>query len=110
MKLRNIHAAKIPTRKVRDYLLSPSHPIGRYKASFFRSLGYDQAQWEVLAADLQALLAGDAKRMEVTEFGTKYEIRSRITGPNGRIGHIVSAWIILNGEDAPRFVTAYPEG
>lgn len=109
MRLQNIHAAKIPAGKVRGYLLSPSHPIGRYKASFFRSLGYEQAQWKVLAADLQAFLTNSAERMETTEFGTKYEIRGRITGPNGRSARIVSAWIILDDEDAPRFVTAYPE-
>lgn len=110
MKLGNTHAAEIPATKLRDYLLSPSHPIGRYKAEFFQSLGYNQAEWEVLAGDLRALLTGDAKRMDITEFGTKYEIRGRITGPNGRSTNIVSAWIILTNEDAPRFVTAYPEG
>lgn len=109
MKFENIHTAEVPARKVRDYLLSPNHPIGRYKANFFRSLGYDQAQWEVLAADLHALLIENAEPVETTEFGTKYEIRGHISGPNGRTGHIVSAWIILNGEDTPRFVTAYPE-
>jgi hypothetical protein len=109
VKLRNIHSARIPARKVRDYLLSSSHSVGRYKAGFFRSLGYDQANWAVLATDLGALLTGDAKQMDVTEFGTKYEIRGSITGPNGRSGNIICAWIILTGEDAPRFVTAYPE-
>ena len=29
-------------------------------------------------------------------------------GPSGRIAQIVVVWIILSGEDFPRFVTAYP--
>ncbi|HET7673949.1 MAG TPA: hypothetical protein VFL54_00355 [Gammaproteobacteria bacterium] len=40
MKLPNAGAAVILPEKVRDYLLSPTHPIGRYKAAFFRSQGY----------------------------------------------------------------------
>lgn len=94
---------------MRDYLLSPSHSIGRYKAAFFRSLGYDQANWETLAIDLRSLLTGDAEQIDVTEYGVKYEIRGSVTGPNGRTANVVSAWIILTGEEAPRFVTAYPE-
>lgn len=109
MKLANIESATIPATKVRDYLLSPSHSIGRYKAAFFRSLGYDQANWEALAFDLRSLLTGDAKEMDVTEYGVKYEIRGSITGPNGRAANVLSAWIILTGEESPRFVTAYPE-
>lgn len=78
-------------------------------ATFFRSLGSKQVEWEVLAADLQALLLEDARRMEATEFGEKYEIRGCISGPNGQTERVITAWIILKGEDAPRFVTAYPE-
>jgi hypothetical protein len=32
--------------KVRDYLLSPEHPIGRFKALFFNTLGYARNQWQ----------------------------------------------------------------
>ena len=109
MKLANIETATVPASKVRDYLLSPSHPIGRYKAAFFRSLGYDQANWEALAISLQELLKGDAKQIDITEYGVKYEIRGLITGPNGQTANVLSAWIILTGEEVPRFVTAYPE-
>ena len=109
MKLANIESATIPATKVRDYLLSRSHPIGRYKAAFFRSLGYDQADWGALATDLQSLLTGDAQQIGITEYGVKYEIRGSITGPNGRTANVLSAWIILTGEETPRFVTAYPE-
>jgi Domain of unknown function (DUF6883)/Domain of unknown function (DUF4926) len=95
--------------KLRDYLLSPNHPIGRYKAAFFRSLGYEQDDWEALEHDIRSLLTGNAEEMDVTEYGTKYSILGPITGPNGRSTNIVSVWIILMGEDVPRFVTAYPE-
>jgi hypothetical protein len=37
---------------VRDYLLARSHPVGRFKAAFFATLGYAAANWESLAAAL----------------------------------------------------------
>ena len=46
----NCSKAVLAPEKLRDYLLSPLHPIGRYKALFFRTLGYDQTSWQQLAA------------------------------------------------------------
>ena len=45
----------------------------------------------------------------VSPFGQKYEVRGELVGPNGRRAWIVSVWIILVGEQAPRFVTAFPD-
>jgi hypothetical protein len=102
-------AAVVPAEKLRDYLLSPTHPIGRYKATFFRTLGYDQSNWQVLGGDLRSLLSLNAEQLDVTEYGRKYAVTGSITGPNGRLAEIVSVWIILAGEEMPRFVTAYPK-
>jgi hypothetical protein len=107
--LLNRNAAVIPVEKLRNYLLSPTHPIGRYKATFFRTLGYDQGNWQVLEADLRSLLLLNAEQLDVTEYGRKYAITGSITGPNGRLAEIVSVWIILAGEEMPRLVTAYPK-
>src|SRR5919205_831872 len=41
--------------KVCDYLLSPNHPIGRFKAVFFSTLGYTTGEWERLQQDLLRL-------------------------------------------------------
>jgi hypothetical protein len=43
--LLNAGAAIVPSDKLRDYLLSSTHPIGRYKSAVFRSLGYAQDHW-----------------------------------------------------------------
>jgi len=107
--LLNRNAAVIPVEKLRNYLLSPTHPIGRYKATFFRTLGYDPSNWQVLEADLRSLLLLNAEQLDVTEYGRKYTVTGSITGPNGRLAEIVSVWIILAGEEVPRFVTAYPK-
>lgn len=94
---------------MRDYLLSPSHPVGRFKAMFFATIGYSQANWEVLVADLaQLAVDGDAIQAEATTFGQKFEVRGKLTSPSGRRALIVSVWIVLTGEFVPRFVTAFP--
>jgi hypothetical protein len=39
MKLPEAQRAVIAPAKIRDYLFSTSHPVGRFKAPFFDSLG-----------------------------------------------------------------------
>jgi hypothetical protein len=54
-------------------------------------------------------LADPVEYLAHTEYGTKYRVSGSITGPNGRSANVVSVWIIMAGDDTPRFVTAYPE-
>ncbi len=110
MELPGADRAVIDPTKIRNYLLSPFHRVGRSKASFFRSLGYSQSQWEVLDADLLALArSGNATAGPNTPHGQKYEVRGNLLGPSGRQARVIAVWIVLAGETIPRFVTAYPE-
>jgi hypothetical protein len=109
MRLPNPDQAIIPREKVEAYLLSPVHSVGRHKAVFFNALGYRASAWEALAEDLQAFASGEADEVGESEYGTKYEVRGQITGPGGRSAAIVTAWIVLRGEEFARFVSAYPE-
>ena len=111
MKLPNAGRATIDPTKLRDYLLSSAHPVGRFKVQFFETLGYAQDDWPRLEADLRAQhLSQDAQPATGSQYGQKYEIRAILTGVAGRSAEVVSVWIILVGEDTPRFVTAYPGG
>jgi hypothetical protein len=67
------------------------------------------SEWEILADDLRAFVSGEARQIGVTEYGTKHEVRGELAGPGGRSAAIVTAWIVLRGEDLARFVSAYPE-
>ena len=109
MRLPNAERAIIGAEKVRDYLLSPDHRVGRSKARFFVALGFTQDAWPRLQAALLALAReGTAELGEATIFGQKYTARGIIRGPAGRAAVVVTAWIVLRGEDVPRLVTAYP--
>lgn len=109
MKLPAAERAVVDSSKVRDYLLSESHPVGRFKAVFFAALGYSSANWEQLAADLRRHAADhEAVATEANPYGQKFEVRGTLRGPAARSAALVTVWIVLRGEDLPRFVTAYP--
>jgi hypothetical protein len=101
--------AIIDSAKIRDYLLSTEHPVGRGKATFFNSLGYSRANWGRLLLDIRRIAeAYEATFGQPSAFGQKYEVRGTLVGPSGRRARIVTAWIVLAGENAPRFITAFP--
>lgn len=94
---------------MRDYLLSPSHPVGRFKAQFFVALGYSQDRWALLADDLRRHAAdGAVHDGEASPYGRKFEVRGNLVGPSGRGAALIAVWIILHGTDSPRFITAFP--
>ena len=110
MKLPNADRAVIPPEKLRDYLLSTTHPVGRSKASFFEHLGYTRDDWARLDADLREQHLGqDAREVETTKYGRTFVIEAPLAGPLASRA-LVSVWMIRNGEEDPRFVTAYPGG
>ena len=109
MKLPNAEAAFIDADKLQDYLLSPEHPVGRFKAAFFRTLGYSRENWAQFESDLRELhLSEDVSDIVESRYGVKYVIRANLKGRSGETVQLVSVWIILKEEDVPRFVTAYP--
>src|SRR5438552_15055918 len=82
MKLPGADGAIVDGAKVRDYLLSPEHPVGRFKAVFFGALGYKRDQWQRLQQDLVDLgRSGTAEEGQKTRFGQKYEVRCRFSPP-----------------------------
>jgi hypothetical protein len=49
----NYERAVIDTVKLQDYVLSNSHPIGRFKAALFQQMGYTEGNWEQFAEDIR---------------------------------------------------------
>jgi hypothetical protein len=83
--LPNSERAFIDPSKVRDYLLSASHPIGRCKANVFAALGYTRENWQGLRDDwLHLAQAGMASPSQPSSFGQKFEVSGNLVGPSGR--------------------------
>jgi hypothetical protein len=111
VRLPNADEAVIPREKLRDYLLSPEHAVGRFKAAFFASLGYTREDWSALEVDLRSQhLPLDAEEVKATGYGRKFTITGPMRGPSSSTAIVTSVWVVRSGEETPRFVTAYPGG
>ena len=109
MKLPNAELAVVPAEKVRDYLLSGSHPVGRFKARFFRALGYTQDNWEEFSDLLRSIAeSGDAEEV-TSSYGRKFRIRFQVAGADQESVSLLTIWLVPSESEPPRLVTAYPE-
>src|SRR5687768_3162775 len=102
MSVPNIEQAIIEPGKVRDYLLSAAHPVGRFKCAFFVSLGYSAERWEMLRDDILKL-ARDADPIagKSSRHGRKLEVDGILSGPSGRSAAVKCVWNIRTGEQFP---------
>ena len=111
MRLPSAERAEIDPAKLRDYLLSTTHPLGRFKARFFAALGFSADRSEELESAFRAQhLTQDVERASSAASGQKFTIRAILKGPNGQSAVVVSVWFLRAGQTVPRFVTAYPGG
>jgi hypothetical protein len=109
LRLPNAENARVERDKIADYLLAFDHPEGAGKAGFFASFGFSVAQWQVLAdALLTHARAHSVSSSSRPQYGTKYRIDGPLTCPDGRTPIIRAIWIIDEGAESPRLVTAYP--
>jgi hypothetical protein len=109
MSLPNSEKAYVPDQKLKAYLLSETHAIGRAKAKYFRGLGDTESNAEQLADALLAIVKSEEVREKVTtDYGTKYIVDGDILTPGGTGVRLRTVWVIEPHDDRPRFVTAYP--
>lgn len=109
MKLPSANRADVDAAKLENYLLSPDHSVGRFKARVFATAGYNRTNAAVLRRDLLDLAqSADAEPQAKSIFGQKFIIRGILRGPNGESLAVATVWIIRAGERVPRLVTAYP--
>jgi hypothetical protein len=104
----NASLATIDPRKIVFYLLDASHPDNGGKATFFAWLGFTPFNWGALAEALMSLLkTAETSTALPSDYGTKYIVDGLIEGPGGRGAFVRTVWILDDGTDVPRFVTAY---
>ena len=109
MKLPDKEKAYIPLLKIRDYLLSETHPIGKSKAKFLRSMGFNETNIDLLKQGLLNIARmGDVKEEVSSIHGVKYVIDGLLQTPRGEEVKVRTIWIIDKGQTRPRFITTYP--
>ena len=109
MKLPDAAHAFVPLAKIKDYLLSETHVVGRAKAAFFYELGFTRERPEDLRrALLDVARRGDIAEVVRTPYGTKYVVDGLLLAPTGERVKVRTVWIVERGDFRPRLVTAYP--
>ena len=109
IRLANAEFARIPRRKIVNYVLASAHPAGRAKAVFFGRFGFTAEAWTALRdALLDHARSGSVVSISDSRFGRKYTLEGPLATPDGRTPLVRSVWYIETGEQNPRFVTAYP--
>jgi len=108
--LPNADLAIIDPAKLHGYVLSTSHPVGRFKARFFGALGFTAANWREFEAALRSQhLTQPAAAGPADALGQSFTIRAILRGPAGS-ALVTSVWFRRAGDAHARFVTAYPGG
>ena len=109
MNLPNAHLAIVDYEKITEYLLNAAHPDNGGKAEFFDGLGFTRDGWRGRVGALR-LVASSFPISDAMEsaHGIKYIIDGNIEAPNGRSATVRTIWIVDQGQDRPRLVTAYP--
>ena len=107
--LPNHQQAYIPKSKLKKYLLSETHAVGKAKAKYFRSLGYTEANADELSNALLMIAKSNEIKQEVSApYGTKYIIEGEIFTSIGATVRVITVWVVELSDERPRFVTAYP--
>lgn len=107
--LPNAERAVIATAKLREYALNPNHDSGKYKAEFFRQMGYTQENWQMLERDIREQhLRSEAQPGQPSRHGAKYTITAPLQGPTGTARQVTTVWILRVGQDFPELVTIEP--
>ena len=110
MKLPRGDDAAVSLRKLTDYLLSETHPVGSSKAAFFRNLGFNDDNVRRLENGLLAIARNeDVVSVASSPHGEKYVVDGLIDAPRGGAIAVRTVWIIESNQTPPRFVTAYPK-
>ena len=100
--------AVIATDKLTRYLLVPQ--VRGDKSAFLAGAGYTTDNADQLLRDLRAqILPLDAVVLESNKFGQYYEIRGRLTGPNGMTLAVRTIWMAEHLSGVTKFVTLIPD-
>lgn len=109
-KLPNANEAIVPPLKLTHYLLDLTSKQGKAKAQFFLAFGFTIEAWQVMADALRLhAVSYDVATIRETPYGVHYVIEEALETPDGRNPNIKTVWKILNEEQVPSFVTAYPD-
>ena len=109
MRLPNAWRAIVEERKVRRYLLSRTHPVGRFKAAELARAGFEESDWRALVTQLRRLaVRGHAVPGASTAYGQKYLVSGTLRRSGWDGFKVQTVWIVTGPGRPPRLVTLFP--
>lgn len=108
MLLPNIENAYIDDRKLIDYCLSETHPIGKHKARVFMSaLDFSLENFQDLKESiLSEIFEKEAVITEINQYGTLYVVDIHVENPP-KHAFVRTSWIVKVDENFPRLTSCY---
>lgn len=108
---------EIDPRKFVEYSMNPSHPDNRGKWRAFAALGYDvqsiagrnTAAQNIIAQLRQGFSTAQSTPGKTTTWGSRFQLRIKIQGLNGRQGDLMTNWQIDRDKNTPRLITNWLE-
>ena len=106
MKLPGGESAEVDPRKLIDYALSPTHPVGKHKARLFASrLGLTQSDAPALVAALRDAAADqDAILIRSDDWGQRWQIDFMF--PFGPLSAMITSGWIVPADGSPTRLTS----
>ena len=110
MNLPHAKNAWVDPSKVTGYLLAEDHSSGGSKARFFLLNGFTVDRWTELAARLvEHGSANQVSGIRERLGGKLFAVCGAWLCADGRVRTVTTVWMLDDGSEAPRLVTAYPE-
>jgi len=107
MELPFLERLRVDESKIVGYLLS--HANGHGKAVFFSGFGFRAEAWLELSDAIKAQASVNPVVVAVDSlWGTRYSVDGELQTPSGRMPRVRTVWILENGSEEPRFITAHP--
>lgn len=98
---------QLPKEKFTEYLLNPAKDPGKAKG-FETALGYTVGDADAMSENISSHYDPDSfEFVRYNGYGNQYQQIMTLEGPNGKTADIITAWIVKDGEDFPRLVTAH---
>ena len=107
-RLIGANRAIVDPRKLLEYALNPTHPVGGNKARVFESaLGFTKSNYKGLLKQIQhGVMNNTPIAAKIDQFGTRFTVDMMIKGPKGS-AIVRTGWIYKSGSNIPELTTLF---
>lgn len=104
----NFKSCTIDPRKIEDYCLNETHPIGKHKARLFKTrLSFSRKDSNLLISLIRKeVIDSNPVKLKTDRYGDRYVVDLKIRNFE-KEAQVRTVWIVDKNESIPRLVSAY---